>query len=305
MNGTHYPAVCEEPSQGSPSRGRSRKSRHRRNNSRGNNPFAVSSPVKSPTKEALHDELTSKTAALHHKDGTHVSPSSLKTLSRENVTSLMCQECERRNLDDSDDNPQHLCPHHRRMPLRETTKNLNDVCFGCDGGCSDATCSSKRSSRVSADIESNNCTPCTSPSVGLDSSCELGRDLRPHALRGQGKGHIEDDSTNMNIQEKTETIENVEKDPENGNSQSDSPKREQSRSPKSPRSRGNKRCKRTRSGEGPDEQPNKVANIRNNRAESEKEGAGEPSMSWRPHNHQSLDSCSEDAEVEESEDDTK
>ncbi|XP_055871514.1 mitogen-activated protein kinase kinase kinase 13-like [Biomphalaria glabrata] len=37
--------------------------------------------------------------------------------------------------------------------------NINDVCFGCDGGCSDATCSSKRSSQVSADVESTFTSP--------------------------------------------------------------------------------------------------------------------------------------------------
>ena len=42
--------------------------------------------------------------------------------------------------------------------------NMNDVCFGCDGGCSDATCgSSKRSSQISADVESSCDSPARSP----------------------------------------------------------------------------------------------------------------------------------------------
>lgn len=34
-------------------------------------------------------------------------------------------------------------------------KSVNDVCFGCDGVCSDYICSSKWFSRISVDIESN------------------------------------------------------------------------------------------------------------------------------------------------------
>ena len=45
-------------------------------------------------------------------------------------------------------------PRNREAVANE--KNLNDVCFGCDGSCGDTTCESKRSSRASAaDVESN------------------------------------------------------------------------------------------------------------------------------------------------------
>ena len=288
---SHVPPLGGEDSlHGSPNRGRIRKSRQRRQNSRGTNPFSATSPVKSPTKEALHHELTSKTAALCHEDGTHVSPSSLKTLSKDSNGGC-CEQCHRLSPDKKN-GPQE-CPHQRT-----NARNLNDVCFGCDGRCSDETCSSKRSSRVSADVESNNCTPCTSPSQGLDSSCELARDLRPLSYKGQGQERIiEDDSTNMNIyDQETETIENVEKDPENGNSQSDSPKRDQSRSPKSPRARGgSKRCKRARSmGDGPEDGPNKMAANSNSRGEV----VPPTNTGWR--RQPPAESCSDDGEVEES-----
>lgn len=71
--------------------------------------------------------------------------------------------------------PARLCPsspsdlkHGDISQMNE--KNLNDVCFGCDGDCTDISCpSSKRSSRHSADVESNlgdsiGGSPCRSPS---------------------------------------------------------------------------------------------------------------------------------------------
>ena len=129
--------VPEEPTEPSPTRSRSRKGRHRRTNSRSGAMF--SSPLKSPTKEALHDELEEKCAAIHQRDGVHFTPSSLKTVSGGN-------QIYRRSLDEV-----------------QNARNLNDVCFGCDGGCSDTMCSSKRSSRNSADVESNCTSPCPSP----------------------------------------------------------------------------------------------------------------------------------------------
>jgi len=186
--------AVEEMQQPSPSRSRSRKNRHRRSNSRGSNNFPNnSSGVRSPTKEALHNELESKRVASHHQDGSNVTPSSLKHLSH--------QDC---------------CLHDSELNHR----NLNDVCFGCDGGCSDATCSSKRSSRVSADVESNTCDTCeiSSPSTAMESSCEQPR-LLPRKREG-GEEVRMDDSTNMNHTSIQELDEN--KDSENGNSMSDS-----------------------------------------------------------------------------------
>ncbi|KAK6995548.1 mitogen-activated protein kinase kinase kinase 12, partial [Biomphalaria glabrata] len=51
--------------------------------------------------------------------------------------------------------------------------NFNDVCFGCDGGCSDATYSSKCSSQVSADVENTfDLSPMPSPKQNLETMSE-------------------------------------------------------------------------------------------------------------------------------------
>lgn len=173
------------------------------------------------------------------------------------------------------------------------SNNLNDVCFGCDGGCSDVTCSSKRSSRVSADVESNICdTPvtCRSPTQGICG--DRNSDLEPKLYevdsleRGQGRcqSHVGDksrqdschvpqtdkdvDCDNMNISQFERTNEG---DSDNGNSQSNSPTK-QTPSPKSPRSlKGSQKSPRTRAkkfkrlrstGEAPDESPNKRGNMK-------------------------------------------
>ncbi|KAL5006161.1 hypothetical protein ScPMuIL_017319 [Solemya velum] len=130
----------------SPSKVRMRKSRHRRSNSKGS--LGNISPIKSPTKDALHDELQSKQIALRHVEmDTNMSPTSFKYLGPK--TALRDQ------IPISD---------IAHMDHENNEKNMNDVCFGCDGECSDATCSSKRSSRNSADIESNSCdSPLQSP----------------------------------------------------------------------------------------------------------------------------------------------
>lgn len=121
----------------SPTKLRMRKSRHRRG-SKGSLSSIFSSPAKSPTKDALHEELHAKQLQLQRTDPRNVSPGVFKYLGpgtavREYKSNdehaFGCQKCDR-NL---------------------TDKNLNDVCFGCEGACSDNTCSSKRSSKISLD----------------------------------------------------------------------------------------------------------------------------------------------------------
>lgn len=144
----------------SPTKVRVRKSRHRRNNSKGSITTSTSSPnkspttAKSPTKDALHEELQSKAITLRHVDPSEVSQTTYKYLGpnmtlREGQLSV-CNETVVNSLIVS-----HNLENH----------NLNDVCFCSDGGCSDAaTCSSsKRSSRASADVESTCDSPCNSP----------------------------------------------------------------------------------------------------------------------------------------------
>lgn len=130
----------------SPSKVRMRKSRHRRSNSKGS--LGNISPIKSPTKDALHDELQSKQIALRHVEmDTAISPTSFKYLGPKTA---IRDKIPISNIE--------------QMDHENNEKNMSDVCFGCDGECSDATCSSKRSSRNSADIESNSCdSPLQSP----------------------------------------------------------------------------------------------------------------------------------------------
>ena len=160
----------------SPTKVRMRKSRHRRQNSRGSNSLSTSSPQKSPSKDVLQNDLDLKSAQLVHRHEDHAPiPTTFKYLGPGTAVRDL-KKC-----------PGHAHGHGGQAGELDD-RNLNDVCFGCDGGCSDATCSSKRSSRVSdnaADVESNVCeTPCTSPTQGLDTSME---------------GEVKDDHKNMNV----------------------------------------------------------------------------------------------------------
>ena len=179
--------------------------------------------MKSPTKDALHHELTSKTAAINHKDGTVVAPSSLKGVMTPRQLTATAR-------DDSDADSLASVRHGAH------TRNLNDVCFGCNGDCSDAACSSsKRSSLLSADVESNVAdTPKHSPAHQLrdthDPGGGDGQDTKEKVVEVN-----EDDldlevmlknDNNMNVSQ-TESIfnENVEEteniyDSENGNNSS-------------------------------------------------------------------------------------
>ena len=132
----------------SPTKIRMRKSRHRRNNSKGSISTSNNSPSKSPTKDALHDELQSKPINLRHVDRTTVSSSTFDFLGpaaalRDCGSPTGCDD----KTNDAESDKSVKCD-----------TNLNDICFGCDGNCSDNTCSSKRSSRASADVESNSNT---------------------------------------------------------------------------------------------------------------------------------------------------
>lgn len=129
----------------SPTKVLKRKSRHRRSNSKGSLSSILSGPGKSPTKEALHNELEITQMNVEHSTDMDISPSVFRYLGPGTALRDKC-------------NKHKFC--NKEECLNE--KNLNDVCFGCDGGCSDHTCSSKRSSRASADVESN---------VGDDSPC--------------------------------------------------------------------------------------------------------------------------------------
>jgi mitogen-activated protein kinase kinase kinase 13 len=121
----------------SPTKVRMRKSRHRRG-SKGSLSSIFSSPAKSPTKDALHEELHAKQLQLQRADPRDVSPGVFKYLG----PGTAVREYK------SNDEHEFGC-HKCSRDL--THSNLNDVCFGCEGGCSDNMCSSQRSSKVSLD----------------------------------------------------------------------------------------------------------------------------------------------------------
>lgn len=135
----------------SPTKQRMRKSRHRRNNSKGSISTSNNSPVKSPTKDALHDELQSKPINLRHVDRATVSTSTFDFLGPATALRECGSPTESNQTNDTESDKTTKCD-----------TNLNDICFGCDGNCSDNTCSSVHSSRASADVESNSNT-CDSP----------------------------------------------------------------------------------------------------------------------------------------------
>ncbi|XP_076461702.1 mitogen-activated protein kinase kinase kinase 13-like [Babylonia areolata] len=151
----------------SPTKIRARKSRHRRSNSRGS-AKDITSPVKSPSFDgqeegeggcgnSLHPPSSAHPRGIlvnyvHHED--HVSPSSFRYLGPGTAI--------REHQSDEEAGEERVVSSPKVPGAPQG--NMNDVCFGCDGGCSDATCSSsKRSSQISADVESSCDSPARSP----------------------------------------------------------------------------------------------------------------------------------------------
>ena len=216
-----------------------------------------------------------KAVASRHKDGTHVTPSNFEYLGpgtalRESGIEFVVH---RHRLQDHRSSGTTLAPH-----------NLDDVCFGCDGACNDSQCDSKRSSRVSADIESAcDTSGCVSPAHGhlVTSPFDLDEKeiIRCYKAAKRAPGvtplEITDNNINKNPSSTSSSPTKRHSD-KNGNSQASSPvKRTQhrspksppksSRSPKSPRSPRNKGRKGKRlhsNGDVPDESPTKKGNTR-------------------------------------------
>ncbi|XP_055870107.1 mitogen-activated protein kinase kinase kinase 12-like isoform X3 [Biomphalaria glabrata] len=190
----------------SPTKMRARKSRHRRNNSRGSMKD-ITSPLKSQsTYEASLDTQTSdklNPAGLHPTDHAPY-PGTFKFLGpataiREyrSEDEADGQETRLTHMENNIKKRQECCsrssstsatrhspiskhsPVSKHLPASKQNSssyqdnNINDVCFGCDGGCSDATCSSQRSSQVSADVESTcDLSPLPSPKQNLETMSE-------------------------------------------------------------------------------------------------------------------------------------
>ena len=239
----------------SPTRSRRRKTGPRRS-AKGSSPYTTTSLVKSPTKGELHEELESKAAQLEHRDSEKtITPSSFKYMGPATAVRDANLNIDDIIVEDSDDSRRH-------------SRNLNDVCFGCDGSCGDNTCgSSKRSSHISADVESNGAETPVSPSDALKQVC---RDLEEKYGGHGGEPDIEEDSKNSNVQK---TVEPEKGDSDNGNSQSESPVKKvtrspKSRSPKTSSRQQNKKFKRLRSmGEG-EESPSKKGHMKKGSVES-------------------------------------
>lgn len=173
-----------------------RKSRHRRSNSKGAISTSITSPVKSPTKDALHDELQSNQINLRHVDRTKVSASTFNFLGPATALRELGSPTEEKSVHE-------LCLSANSV---NCDKNLNDVCFGCEGHCSDVTCSSKETtpSRESADVESNACdspydtTP--SPSGHIENIVELQKQNDENDLDTKSKSTMLNDlDSNENL----------------------------------------------------------------------------------------------------------
>ena len=146
--------------------------------------------------------------------------------------------------------------------IQQNARNLNDVCFGCNGECSDVTCSSKRSSQISADVESNVAdTPKRSPAHRLRDTHDPGGPVDGDVINKEDIDVALKNDTNMNVSQ-TESIFNEKEETnninsENGNSSPvNSPAKPKSPKPRSRNKNGGsskRSSKRLRSAEGSQE----------------------------------------------------
>lgn len=272
-NGVLFPAAAAA----SPTRSRRQRTRHSQRRATARSAAvaaAVTSPVKSPTKEDLHNELQSKTSALKHTDSMVVMPSQLKHI----VPGMAVREMSIsriREYDDADDERERHCcaPPPPAPPPPPIVRNLNDVCFGCDGSCGDDACSSKRNGRPPH--SSSDYSPGTSPSQGAppppplpprtNLECDFKHIQRPIPVLPR---RLSDSNSNPPPPPSPPDTSNDRDSDHNGNSQSNSPVKTPSpksgrcmpspkKSPKSPRGRSKKFKRLCSASEAPDESPSK------------------------------------------------
>ena len=180
----------------SPTKIRARKSRHRRINSRGQMK-EVMSPIKDGSHDEQHPYPSGIGAKLHHVDPHDVTPKSFKYMGPGTAIREYRSEDEHRDesSEHRDESSDTSSRRQQQNKIAVDDRNLNDVCFGCDGGCSDATCSSKRSSQVSADVESNTCdSVCNSPRHQTHQVYGCVENVKPVDLYLQSKKFREKDS---------------------------------------------------------------------------------------------------------------
>ena len=160
--------------------------------------------------------------------------------------------------DDSDDCGKPQPPPPPPLPPDTSDKNLNDVCFGCDGSCGDRSCSSKHAAAARM-ISSSDYSPGTSPS-------QMGGGIGQSYLE-QDFESVQQNAADSNSNMDHDLVATADSD-HNGNSQSNSPVKTPSpksiralqspkKSPKSPRNRGKKFKRLRSSSEAPEDSPNK------------------------------------------------
>ncbi|XP_063410984.1 mitogen-activated protein kinase kinase kinase 13-like isoform X2 [Mytilus trossulus] len=181
----------------SPTKLRMRKSRHRRG-SKGSLSSIFSSPAKSPTKDALHEELHAKQMQLQ-RDPRTVAPGVFKYLGPGTAVReyhsmdqhVFCHEGHDFGCLDDD---------YQNCDEDLKDKNLNDVCFGCEGVCSDNTCSSKRSSRISVDDSPTADTAASSsPSPVVESKSLIGIENQNIENVNESKPSLREKDSNENL----------------------------------------------------------------------------------------------------------
>lgn len=177
----------------SPTKQRMRKSRHRRG-SKGSLSSIFSSPAKSPTKDALHEELHAKQMQLQRADPRNVIPGVFKYLG----PGTAVREYK------SNDEHEFGC---KNCDGNSTTKNLNDVCFGCEGVCSDTMCSSKSASRISLDESPTADTAASSTPSPCVESKDLVENQKVENIN-ESKPYVpeKDSNENINCSYDTETV---------------------------------------------------------------------------------------------------
>ena len=189
----------------SPTKLRMRKSRHRRNNSKGSLGSIFSSPVRTVMTEAEEDL---NEYHLRHCDEMDVTPRVFKFMGP--GTALReYKSTEELHLPMSDSDHTHR-PSELKQVEEVAEKSVNDVCFGCDGVCSDHTCSSKRSSRISADVESNAgdspCSPC--PMSPSQTMCDIGENCNENQSKENTVLTVENETSYTGDKDSNENISN-------------------------------------------------------------------------------------------------
>ncbi|XP_048776064.1 mitogen-activated protein kinase kinase kinase 13-A-like isoform X2 [Ostrea edulis] len=188
----------------SPTKLRMKRSRHRRSNSKG----TLGSIFSSPAKAAAAAEEDINEYHLRHCDENDITPRVFKYMGP--GTALReYKSTEELHLPLSE-NERTQRPLELKQVDEALEKNVNDVCFGCDGVCSDHTCSSKRSSQVSADVESNvgdsPCSPC--PMSPSQTMYDIVENCNENQSKDETVSYVENETSYTQDKDSNENISN-------------------------------------------------------------------------------------------------